>query len=41
MQFAFGVYNATDFKPPAQIERLGIPKVFVYKLQANADGGIV
>ena len=38
---AFGVYNATDFKPPKQVERLGEPTVYLYKMTTNADGGIV
>jgi hypothetical protein len=38
---AFGVYNATDFKPPTQVERLGQPMVYMYKMSTNADGGII
>ena len=41
MQFAIGVYNATDFKAPNQVERLGTLKAYMYKMKANADGVIV
>ena len=38
---AFGVYNATDFKPPAGIDRIGYPKAYAFRLTTNPDGGII
>ena len=40
-EIAFGIYNATDFKPPVGIERIGQPKVYMFKMNTDANGGIV
>ena len=41
MKLAFGLYNASDFKPPADLERLGTVKAYAMKMTTNADGGII
>ena len=40
-EIAFGIYNATDFKPPVGIERIGQPKVYMFKMNTDANGGII
>ncbi len=40
-EIAFGVFNATDFKPPVGIERIGQPKAYMFNMHTDANGGII